>query len=177
MKILVVVDMQNDFITGALGTKEAQAIVPKIQQKIDQCRKEDNLVVFTQDTHDENYLNTQEGKHLPIPHCIHGSDGWQLVYDADDRYVVQKETFGSKALARLIGRYAHMLLSNNKAEVVELVGVCTGICVLSNAVLIKSMLPEIPIVVDASCCACVTPESHKTALEAMKLLQIEVINE
>ena len=109
MKILVVVDMQNDFITGALGTKEAQAIVPKIQQKIDQCRKEDN---------------------------------------SPDR--------------------------NNS---IELVGVCTGICVLSNAVLIKSMLPEIPIVVDASCCACVTPESHKTALEAMKLLQIEVINE
>lgn len=90
MKILVVVDMQNDFITGALGTKEAQAIVPKIQQKIDQCRKEDNLVVFTQDTHDENYLNTQEGKHLPIPHCIHGSDGWQIVYDAHGDLVHKK---------------------------------------------------------------------------------------
>lgn len=173
MKILVVVDMQNDFITGALGTKEAQAIVPKIQQKIDQCRKEDNLVVFTQDTHDENYLNTQEGKHLPIPHCIHGSDGWKLVYDANERHVIQKGTFGSMQLANRI----HSILGYPAIEYVELVGVCTGICVLSNAVLIKTRLPEIPIVVDASCCACVTPESHKTALEAMKLLQIEVINE
>ena len=173
MKILVVVDMQNDFITGALGTKEAQAIVPKIQQKIDQYRKEDNLVVFTQYTHDENYLNTQEGAHLPIPHCIHGSDGWQLVYTANERHVIQKGTFGSMQLANRI----HSILGYPAIEYVELVGVCTGICVLSNAVLIKTRLPEIPIVVDASCCACVTPESHKTALEAMKLLQIEVINE
>lgn len=176
MKILVVVDMQNDFITGALGTKEAQAIVPKIQQKIDQCRKEDNLVVFTQDTHDENYLNTQEGKHLPIPHCIQGSDGWQIVYDAHGDLVHKKSTFGSEGLVKTIRNFFHYF-SLDRNNSIELVGVCTGICVLSNAVLMKSMLPEIPIVVDASCCACVTPESHKTALEAMKLLQIEVINE
>ena len=164
MKILVVVDMQNDFITGALGTKEAQAIVPKIQQKIDQYRREDNFVLFTQDTHNENYLNTQEGKHLPIPHCIYGSYGWQLVYTADDRNVIQKCTFGSRELASRIHLRTHPLLDNPSIESVELVGVCTGICVLSNAVLIKTMSPEIPIVVDASCCACVTPESHKTAL-------------
>ena len=114
---------------------------------------------------------------MPIPHCIYGSDGWQLVYDTDSRYVVQKETFGSNVLARRIVRLANALLVDKKVDTVELVGVCTGICVLSNAVLIKSSLPEMPIIVDASCCACVTPESHKTALEAMKLLQIEVINE
>lgn len=116
MKILVVVDMQNDFITGALGTKEAQAIVPKIQQKIDQCRKEDNLVVFTQDTHDENYLNTQEGKHLPIPHCIQGSDGWQIVYDAHGDLVHKKKHIWIRGIGKNNTKLFPLFFSRSKQQ-------------------------------------------------------------
>lgn len=169
MKILVVVDMQNDFIDGALGTKEAEAIVPYVQKKIESYKNE--KIYFTRDTHGENYSETQEGKKLPVPHCIKGTDGWQIS-DKLDTFgceVIDKPTFGSVALSKLI--------KEDNPESVELCGLCTDICVISNAMLIKATLPEVKISVDASCCAGVTPESHKNALEAMKMCQIEITGE
>ena len=168
MKTLVVVDMQNDFITGSLGTKEAVAIVPKVKAKISEAIANGDKIVFTQDTHFENYLKTQEGKNLPVEHCIKGTWGWEVAEELDKPMYphVQKLTFGSKDLNDHI-----------RTDEVELVGLCTGICVLSNAILLKAFDTERIVTVDASCCACVTPESHKTALEAMKLCQVNVINE
>lgn len=169
MKILVVVDMQNDFIDGALGTKEAEVIVPYVQKKIESYKNE--KIYFTRDTHGENYSETQEGKKLPVPHCIKGTDGWQIS-DKLDTFgceVIDKPTFGSVALSKLI--------KEDNPESVELCGLCTDICVISNAMLIKATLPEVKISVDASCCAGVTPESHKNALEAMKMCQIEITGE
>lgn len=173
MKLLVVVDMQNDFIDGALGTPEAQAIVLNVKRKIEEyANKSSNAVIYTRDTHDENYLETQEGKNLPVPHCICGTDGWQI---ADGLYiegatVVDKKTFGSNWLPTYI-------ISNyrNRIESIEVIGLCTDICVISNVMLLKAFMPETPIIVDSSCCAGVTPESHTRALEAMKMCQIEVI--
>lgn len=167
MKILVVVDMQNDFIDGALGTKEAVAILPNVKSKIESYKNE--KIYFTRDTHGENYLETQEGKKLPVPHCIKGTDGWQISdeIDASGWEVIDKPTFGSVALSKLI--------KEDNPESVELCGLCTDICVISNAMLIKATLPEVKIIVDESCCAGVTPESHKNALEAMKMCQIEVM--
>ena len=175
-KLLIVVDMQNDFIDGSLGTPEAQAIVPKVCEKI---KGWDGIVYATMDTHNDNYLNTQEGKHLPVPHCIHGTEGWKFngdVYRAleeieDD--IILKPTFGSVQLADEI----KMEQEWNGLRSVELIGLCTDICVISNALLIKAFCPEIEISVDASCCAGVTPESHKNALAAMKMCQIEIKNE
>ena len=171
--ILIVVDMQNDFIDGALGTPEAQAIVPAAEEKI---RHFKGRVIFTMDTHREDYMQTQEGKRLPVPHCIHGTHGWEvrqelnLLPEAD---FVSKPTFGSAGLGE-------RLLELDRQEPigsVTLIGLCTDICVISNALLIKAFLPEVPITVDAACCAGVTPESHRNALEAMKMCQIDVINE
>lgn len=181
-KILVVIDMQNDFIDGSLGTKEAQEIVPKVVEKIRNFDEDGDLYV-TKDTHDEDYLDTQEGIKLPVKHCIFLEDGWYINkdilkvieergFDSIRRYF-NKPTFGSFRLAdhfRREYKYASDLE-------ITLVGLCTDICVISNAMLIKSVLPEAKITVDASCCAGVTPESHKNALEAMKMCQIEVINE
>lgn len=175
MKVLVVVDMQNDFVTGALGTKEAQEILPRVQEKINQYSHEPGcIILFTQDTHDAKYLLTQEGRNLPVEHCIEGTKGWELADNDWLQYSIpyRKGTFGSEKLVK-------DLKSDNalyRIDSIELVGVCTGICVLANAVLLKTALPEVPIKVDASCCACVTPESHQTALAAMQLLQIEVVN-
>ncbi len=170
MKILVVIDMQNDFIDAALGTKEAVAIVPKVAAKIAAYRREGREVVFTRDTHHENYLQTQEGSRLPVVHCIEGSDGWQISKELDvgDSKVFNKPTFGSMELAE----YAASLPG---LEEVELVGLCTGICVISNALLLKARLPELTVTVDSACCACVTPESHDTALSAMRLCQVNVV--
>ena len=174
MRVLVVVDMQNDFVDGSLGTKEAQAIIPKVKVKIDEYDKTHDLILYTQDTHNDKYMMTQEGRNLPVEHCVKETEGWEIVKDIPVKTVpYAKNTFGSVKLALDLAKDNEIFL----IESVELVGVCTGICVLSNAVLIKSMLPEVPIIVDASCCACVTPESHKTALDAMKLLQIKVVNE
>lgn len=174
MKVLVVVDMQHDFVDGSLGTKEAQAIIPKVKAKIDEYNKSNDLILYTQDTHSDKYMMTQEGRNLPVEHCVKGTEGWEIVKDIPVNTVpYAKNTFGSVKLALDLAKDNEIFL----IESVELVGVCTGICVLSNAVLIKSMLPEVPIIVYASCCACVTPESHKTALDAMKLLQIKVVNE
>ncbi|MCD8249902.1 MAG: cysteine hydrolase [Lachnospiraceae bacterium] len=171
--ILVVVDMQNDFIDGALGTKEAVAIVPRVAEKI---RNFPGRVIFTRDTHEQNYMNTQEGQHLPVPHCIRGTEGWQIspeltVFCKEEP--VDKPTFGSVELGALL-RQAN---EEETIESITFVGLCTDICVISNALLAKAYLPEVPVVVDASCCAGVTPESHQTALNAMKACQIAVENE
>ena len=171
--ILIVIDMQNDFIDGALGTKEAVAIVPRVAEKI---RTFEGKVLFTRDTHFENYPETQEGRNLPVPHCIKGTDGWQIHPDltfACEGNVIDKLTFGSSEIGPL--------LQNMNAEdpigSITLVGLCTDICVISNAMVIKAFLPEIPIIVDAACCAGVTPQSHANALEAMKMCQIAVENQ
>ena len=169
--ILVVVDMQNDFIDGALGTREAVAIVPKVEAKI---RDFAGPVLFTRDTHEEDYMETQEGKNLPVPHCIRGTDGWQIRKELDvlrKTEPIDKETFGSVALAA-------RLVSMNEEEEIEgitFVGLCTDICVISNALLAKAYLPETPVYVDAACCAGVTPKSHETSLQAMKMCQIHIL--
>ena len=168
--ILIVVDMQNDFIDGALGTREAIAIVPKVEEKI---REFEGEVFFTRDTHEACYLETQEGKNLPVPHCIRETEGWQIRRELDvlrKTEPVDKETFGSRKLAEKLAAL------NEKEEVgsITLVGLCTDICVISNAMVLKAFMPEIPITVDASCCAGVTPESHERALEAMKVCQIQI---
>lgn len=173
MKYLIVVDVQNDFVDGALGTKEAVEIVPNVVAKI---KGFDGKVLFTRDTHHENYMETQEGKNLPVPHCIEGTDGFELVSEIKalcDSEPINKPVFGSVELGM-------KLQAENEIEAIEsitLVGLCTDICVISNAFVIKSFLPEVPIIVDASCCAGVTPESHLRALESMKTCQIQVVNE
>lgn len=169
MKLLTVIDMQNDFIDAALGTKEAVAIVPKVAAKIADRRRAGYEVVFTRDTHGEDYLQTQEGRKLPVVHCVRGTDGWQISsqLDVGGSKVIDKPSFGSMELAE----YAASLPG---LEEVELVGLCTGICVISNALILKARLPEVKVSVDSSCCACVTPESHATALAAMKLCQVNV---
>ncbi len=171
--ILIVVDMQNDFIDGALGTGEAVQIVPSVKAKIETFSGE---VIFTRDTHGEDYPDTQEGRLLPVSHCIRGSEGWQIHPELDELRngeAVDKPAFGSERLGRL-------LVEMNKEDPfgsITLVGLCTDICVISNALLIKAFLPEVPVIVDAACCAGVTPESHRTALAAMKACQIRVVNE
>lgn len=168
---LIVIDMQNDFIDGALGTKEAVNIVSNVANKIQGF---DGEVVFTRDTHLDNYMNTSEGKNLPVPHCIKDSKGWQIC-DTLKKYAVgkifDKPTFGSVELAQWLFN------ENTKEKIasVTLMGLCTDICVISNALLIKAYLPEVSITVDSSCCAGVTVESHNNALSAMKMCQINVI--
>lgn len=172
-KILVVVDMQNDFIDGALGTKEAVSIVPKVAEKI---RNFSGRVVFTRDTHTEDYRNTQEGRLLPVPHCIRNTEGWQIrpeLAALGKENPVDKVTFGSVELGNLLQKADQ----EETVESITFVGLCTDICVISNALLAKAFLPEVKIVVDAACCAGVTPESHRNALEAMKVCQIQVENE
>lgn len=170
MKVLCVIDMQNDFIDGALGTKEAVAIVENVKNKIELYRKNGDTVVFTRDTHHENYMETQEGRNLPVPHCIKGSKGWEITsaLDVSDSVVIDKPTFGSYELADFVSGVESL-------EAIELVGLCTDICVISNAMLLKAKLTEVPIQVDSSCCAGVTPESHLNALSSMKVCQISVI--
>ena len=170
-KILVVVDMQNDFIDGSLGTQEAQEIVGAVKEKILDYPSE--AVFVTMDTHGADYLSTQEGKNLPVAHCIRGTEGWQLRPELAellrDAAVFEKPTFGSTALAEAIR-------SMPEVEEIELIGLCTDICVVSNALLLKAFMPEVRICVDASCCAGVTPEKHLAALETMRSCQIEVRN-
>lgn len=169
-KILVVVDMQKDFIDGSLGTKEAQAIVNPVIEKMKSYGKSD--IYVTRDTHGENYLETAEGKKLPVVHCVKGTEGWQLHPEiealAEPSHILDKPTFGSLQLMELLRQ------ENEKEPLeLELVGLCTDICVVSNALLLKAAMPEVPIRVDASCCAGVTPESHKAALLTMSMCQIE----
>ena len=168
MKYLIVVDMQKDFIDGALGTKEAQAIVPNVRKKIEEFN---GKVIFTRDTHHKDYLSTQEGRNLPVEHCIEGTAGWEIDKSLQPfckGLVVNKPTFGSMALAEEIWE-------RGDAQEITLVGLCTDICVISNAMLLKAAMPEVPIIVDRACCAGVTPQSHENALEAMKMCQITIV--
>ena len=166
MKILIVVDMQVDFISGALGSAHAQAIVPSVVEKV---RSFDGAIIFTRDTHDQAYMQTQEGKNLPVEHCVQGTDGWQICDELRPYVgtVVDKITFGSVDLPNLLRAYEPI-------EEIELCGLCTDICVISNAMLLKAHFPEVPIVVDGACCAGVTMQSHQTALDAMRAVQIEI---
>ena len=168
-KTLIVIDMQNDFIDGSLGSKEAQAIVPNVKKKIEEYKSCDYDIIFTRDTHTPDYMNTNEGKNLPVEHCIYGTNGWNIAdglepvdYACD---YINKPTFGWTRWNEYV------------FEEIELVGLCTDICVVSNALILKAMFPETKITVDASCCAGVTPESHKAALTTMKMCQINVIGE
>ena len=167
MKTLIVVDVQNDFVTGTLGTPEAQSIIPNVKAKIKEYQDRGDEIIFTRDTHQSNYLETNEGKHLPVEHCIENTDGWKIVYglDVPNCSYVNKSTFG----------WTHW--NNRTFDEIELIGLCTDICVVSNALILKAMFPEIKITVDASCCAGVTPESHKAAITTMKMCQITIENE
>nr|WP_024835485.1 isochorismatase family cysteine hydrolase [Clostridium sp. 12(A)] len=166
-KTLIVVDMQNDFIDGSLGTIEAQSIVKKVKDKITEYQNRGDEIIFTRDTHLSNYLHTNEGKHLPIEHCIFGEKGWFIAdgLEVPNCKYVDKSTFG------------WCFWNNMKFDQVELIGLCTDICVVSNALILKASFPNIEITVDASCCAGATPETHKAALETMKMCQINVIGE
>ncbi|MDD5921613.1 MAG: cysteine hydrolase [Eubacteriales bacterium] len=170
MKYLIIVDVQNDFVDGALGTAEAQAMLPELLKKAENFQ---GTIILTKDTHTEDYLNTQEGRLLPVPHCIRGMEGWEFpepvakLAATRNARVYEKPCFGSMELAR-------DLAEAGDAESVELVGLCTDICVISNALLIKAALPEVPVSADARCCAGVTPEKHKAALEVMRSCQVLV---
>ncbi len=163
-KTLVVVDMQNDFIDGSLGTKEAGAIVENVKKKIAAYQEAGDEIIFTRDTHESDYLETNEGRHLPVEHCIRGTEGWEIAEGlaVPGAIYIDKPCFG------------YMDWGKYDLEDVELVGLCTDICVVSNALIIKACYPEIRVQVDASCCAGVTPESHAAALTTMKMCQIEI---
>ena len=171
-KLLIVVDMQNDFIDGSLGSEQAQAIVENVKEKIKQYADNGDRIIFTRDTHDENYLQTQEGENLPVKHCVMNTEGWQITrkLNTGDALVFDKNSFGSPELAGYIKEELDI-------TEIELVGLCTDICVISNALILKAFMPEIKISVDASCCAGVTPQSHQNALEAMKMCQIYITGE
>ena len=177
MDILIVVDMQNDFVSGALGTREAVDIVPRVAERVAAGADLGETILFTRDTHEENYPETREGRALPVPHCIRGTEGWEIVPQLKTYITglepVDKPTFGSTALAQTLSAI------NQATPIgkVTLIGLCTDICVISNALLLKAFLPEVEIAVDAACCAGVTAESHKNALAAMRACQITVENE
>ena len=174
-KILVAVDLQNDFIDGALGTKEAQAIVPFAARRIREMREAGAEVFATLDTHEDDYMQTQEGRKLPVPHCIRGTDGWQLnalIREALGDYIpVEKPSFGSTRLPELIRERT----GQGDNMTIELLGLCTDICVVSNALLLKTAFPEAEIQVNSACCAGVTPEKHRAALETMASCQIDIL--
>ncbi len=168
MKFLIVVDMQNDFITGSLGSADAQRIVPNVLEAV---KKFDGKVIFTKDTHDENYMETREGRRLPVSHCIKGTQGFEICSDLLPyaKTIIEKETFGSCNLPDFIRE-----LDENPEEIV-LMGLCTDICIISNAFVLKAAFPECDIKVNASCSAGVTQKSHETALSAMRAVQIDII--
>ena len=178
-KALIIVDMQNDFIDGSLGTPEAKLIVPHVINKIKNNQNETAMIIFTKDTHSDGYLNTQEGKHLPIVHCIENTEGWEIsrdlqkAIDLSGYRIFEKNTFGSRELAVFLSDYA----SSDGLDEIEFCGLCTDICVIFNALVVKAFLPEANISVDSSCCAGVTPESHKNALKTMEMCHINIVNE
>lgn len=165
-KCIVVIDMQNDFVNGPLGTKEAVEMLPRLIEKLK--RESDIPLIFTKDTHKEDYLETNEGKHLPVKHCIKKTDGWEIVEQLSefltDAEVIEKKSFGSTRLPSVVAKY----------DEIELVGLCTDICVISNALLLKAFFPEKTVSVDANCCAGVTPQSHEHALEVMKMCHVDI---
>ncbi len=165
-KYLIVVDMQKDFVDGALGTAEAVAILPRVHEKIEEYRKNGGKVIFTRDTHKENYLETNEGRHLPVKHCVKGTDGWQIhsALDAKKDLVIDKPTFGFLDWREYI----------DSPKSIELIGLCTDICVVSNALILKALFPETEVSVDSAACAGVTPATHDAALTTMKMCQVEV---
>ena len=170
MNLLIVVDMQNDFIDGVLGTKEAQTILPRVIEKI---KSWDGKVLYTMDTHNADYLDTQEGRNLPVEHCIKGTQGWNIQEDIAKlikTQPIEKLSFGSSKLGDILLE----LDDKDKINSITFIGLCTDICVISNAMIAKAYLSEVPIIVDASCCAGITPNSHKQALEAMKVCQIMI---
>lgn len=188
MKVLCVIDMQNDFVFGSLGTKEAQDIVPFVCQKVRQCYENENYgIVYTLDTHDEQYKHTQEGRLLPVRHCIYETFGWYLVNDLMrelERYTqtiskVCKDNFVFKSSFGTWDWKEHMrtVLHDGTLESIELIGVCTDICVVSNALILKAMYPEVPITVDARGCAGTTPEKHQAALSVMEACQIKIVRD
>ena len=164
-KTLIVIDMQNDFIDGSLGTDEAVKIVPNVRKKIEEYRSNGDEIIFTRDTHGEDYLNTPEGKKLPVVHCVKNTHGWQIAdgLDVPDAIHIDKPSFGSTHWDKFC------------FERIELVGLCTDICVVSNALILKALFPNAEISVDSACCAGVTPETHNSALETMKMCQIDVV--
>lgn len=166
-KVLVVIDMQRDFVSGSLGTAEAVKIVPAVRKKVEDALREGTKVIFTKDTHGEDYLQTQEGRKLPVKHCIRGTDGWQIIPELAEyaETVIEKPTFGSTELPDYV----------KDAGCIEVIGLCTDICVISNVLLLKAHFPEKNICVDGSCCAGVTIDSHHNALEAMRMCQIDII--
>lgn len=167
MKYLIVVDMQNDFTTGALGSSHAAGIIPKVLEKV---KSFEGKVIFTRDTHGTDYMDSQEGRKLPVVHCVKGTNGWEIC-DALKPYaktVVDKITFGSMELPMILTSYGEPV------EEITLCGLCTDICVISNAMILKAAFPEVKITVDANCCAGVTMESHRTALNAMSAVQIDI---
>ncbi len=174
-KLLIVVDMQNDFTTGALRNEDAIAIIPNVVSKVKAALDDGTDVIFTRDTHHDDYMGSEEGRNLPVPHCIEGTPGWELIDELKPlagapARVIDKVTFGSSKLGQLLSsEYAD-------CDQVELIGICTDICVISNALLTKAFLPDAHVSVDASCCAGVTPQSHRTALEAMKACHVEIVS-
>jgi len=176
MKILIVVDMQNDFVSMALGTPEAQVIVPNVVDKIDKCRAAGDVILFTKDTHYNDYMETLEGEKLPVPHCIINTDGWKIIPEIEIKEkeaIIPKYTFGYENWRKTL----EDIMRFNQIDEIELCGLCTDICVISNALILRALYPNMPITVDAQCCAGVTSEKHKAALEVMKSCQIDVINE
>ena len=163
-KTLIVVDMQNDFIDGSLGTAEAVSIVENVAAKIAEYRERGDEVIFTRDTHHENYMETNEGRHLPVVHCIEGTQGWEIRDGLwfEGAEIVDKPSFGYTGW------------SGRDFSEIELIGLCTDICVVSNALILKALYPEITVSVDSSCCAGVTPDSHEAALVTMRMCQVEV---
>lgn len=175
-KILIVVDMQNDFVTGSLGSKDAQAILEPVKKKIMQYEKDGNEIIFTRDTHDEKYMDTNEGKHLPVPHCICGTEGWQICKTLTEGMekpitCIDKPTFGYMDWKQTFRSDTE----DGSGLRIELIGVCTDICVVSNALILKAMYPEADIFVDANCCAGVTKKAHEAALLTMESCQIQVL--
>ena len=179
MEVLVVIDMQNDFINGALGTKEAEVILPKVINRVKAAAILNEFVIYTQDTHDVNYLDTQEGTFLPVKHCIRATDGWQLPEELQDAINkcanarIEKEAFGTFAIMNTLKTFEQEL--EYEVDSIEICGLCTDICVITNALLLKTAFPEVVIHVEANCCAGTTPEKHKAALEVMRSCQINVI--
>ena len=165
MKTLIVIDMQNDFIDGSLGTKEAVEIVENVKRKIEEYKKNGDEIIFTRDTHNENYLQTSEGKKLPVEHCIKGTDGWQIkdCLMVEGAKIIDKPSFGYTGWCEM------------DFYEIEIVGLCTDICVVSNALILKALFPDVKISVDTSCCAGVTPKTHQSAIETMRMCQIDIL--
>ncbi len=172
--VLIVVDMQKDFIDGALGTAEAVGIVPAVVQKVNTFQGD---ILFTRDTHFDNYMETQEGRNLPVPHCIRDTEGWQICREllplAEGKPIIDKVTFGAMELGTMLQE----MHEEEEIASITFVGLCTDICVISNVMIAKAFLPEVSIIVDAACCAGVTPDSHNTALASMRTCQVQVIND